>query len=70
MKITAVLKDFHDSPTELGNAIGRDRQVVQGWIERGNIPLDGQIDIEVATKGKHRSELTDEQRKALKRKAA
>lgn len=54
---------LYGSQDALAKAIGVTQATVSGWGEYP--PLPRQIDIEVATGGKLRAELTDEQRRIL-----
>lgn len=45
-------------------AINRNRQTVHEWCKAGRLPLDAQVDWEVATAGKLRADLPDEVRNA------
>jgi hypothetical protein len=38
-------------------AIGRNRQTVHEWCKAGKLPLDAQVDWEVATSGKLKADL-------------
>lgn len=54
---------FYGSQDALAKAIGVKQPTVSGWGE--NPPLPRQIDIEVATGGKLKADLTEEQRRVL-----
>lgn len=54
---------FYGSQDALAKAIGVKQPTVSGWGEYPPIPR--QIDIEVATGGRLKAELTDEERRIL-----
>lgn len=54
---------FYGSQDALARAIGVKQPTVSGWGEYP--PLDRQIDIEVATGGRLKADLTEEQRRVL-----
>jgi hypothetical protein len=55
------------------NARGLDRQLIQGWVKRGSIPLDQQCEYEVASGGQLKADLPEGMRdtaqKPTKRKS-
>jgi hypothetical protein len=55
---------------EAGAAIQLSRQAVYAWRARGVVPLDKQLDYEVATNGALRADIPEETRKVLARKKA
>lgn len=75
MNCEQVLRHFKGRKVDIAAAITTDRepvtrQTVNGWFARNTIPLDQQIKLEVATGGKLRADLSTEQRRALKSRAA
>lgn len=54
----------------IAQAIGADRQLVQGWFDRGRVPLDQQTKFEVATDGELRADVSEEFRDVVVRGAA
>jgi hypothetical protein len=54
----------------VADAIGVDRQVVQGWFERGKVPLEQQTKLEVATDGRLKADVSEEFREIVVRGAA
>jgi hypothetical protein len=51
-------------------ALGIDRQVVHGWSKRNSVPLDSQLQYEVATAGTLRADISDEMRAVLGKQVA
>lgn len=45
-------------------AINRNRQTVHEWCKAGKLPLDAQVDWEVASEGKLKADLPDQVRHA------
>lgn len=46
-----------------------DRQAVQGWFERGRVPVEQQMKYEVDTAGLLKADISEEFRKVVKRGA-
>lgn len=63
----AQLLRFYKTKVEIARAIGIDRQVVQGWFDRGSVPLDQQTKFEVATNGELKADVSDEFREVVAR---
>lgn len=58
---------FYKTKVAISKALGIDRQVVQGWFERGTVPLDQQTKLEVATAGELKAAVSDEFREVVAR---
>lgn len=66
MSPSELLKYFK-TKAAIGRAIGVDRQAVQGWFDRGRVPLDQQTKFEVATSGALLADVSDEFRAVVAR---
>lgn len=69
MKPSDLLKHYR-TKARIARAGNVDRQVVQGWFERGSIPLDQQTKFEVDTLGKLKANVSDEFRRVVQQSAA
>lgn len=54
------LLQHYKTKAAVAAAIGVDRQVVQGWFERGRVPLEKQTEFEVATNGDLKADVSEE----------
>ena len=50
----------------IAHALNIDRQVVQGWYDRGNIPLEPQMRLEVLSRGKLKADVGEDFRKIVR----
>lgn len=66
----AALLRHYKSKTAIAQAGGVDRQVVQGWFDRGRVPLDQQTKYEVDTGGVLKADVSPEFREVVMRGAA
>lgn len=51
---------FFSTQIEAARAIGVSKQAISSWIRRKKIPIDQQIKLEIASKGKLRADVPDE----------
>ena len=63
MTYADLLKHF-GTPAAIATALSTDRQRIHGWKERDKVPIEAQIEIEVATAGALRADIPDELRAA------
>lgn len=61
------LLNHYGTKAAIAAAIGGDRQLVQGWFERGRVPLDQQTKYEVATNGALKADVSEEFREVVAR---
>lgn len=59
------LLKHYQTKVAIAQAGGVDRQVVQGWFDRGRVPLDQQTKYEVATDGALRADVSEEFREVV-----
>lgn len=64
------LLTHYKTKVAIADAGGVDRQVVQGWFDRGRVPLDQQTKYEVATAGALKADVSDEFREVVAKGAA
>lgn len=64
MTPTQLLRHYK-TKVAIAEAIGVDKQVVQGWFERDRVPLDQQTKLEVATAGELKADVSDEFREVV-----
>lgn len=69
MSPSALLRHYK-TKVAIAEAGGVDRQVVQGWFDRGRVPLDQQTKYEVATGGELKADVSDEFRDVVIKGAA
>lgn len=60
------LLHHYKTKAAIAEAGGVDRQVVQGWFERGRVPLDQQTKYEVDSDGALRADVSDEFRRVVR----
>ena len=56
------LISYYGTPAKAASARGLDRQLLHGWKTRGSIPIEQQIEYEVASGGALRADLPAEVR--------
>ncbi len=66
----AQLLKHYGTKVAIADAGEVDRQVVQGWFDRGRVPLDQQTKCEVHTDGALRADVSDEFRDVVIKGAA
>lgn len=64
------LLDHFGTKVAIAEALGADKQRVQGWFDRKKVPMDQQIKLEVATGGVLKADVGDEFREIVARDAA
>jgi hypothetical protein len=64
------LLSHYKTKAAIAEAGAVDRQVVQGWFERGRVPLDQQTKYEVATAGALKADVSEEFRRVVQGQAA
>lgn len=63
------LLSHYRTKVAIAEAGGVERQVVQGWFDRGRVPLDQQTKYEVHTDGVLKADVSDEFRAVVARVA-
>lgn len=64
------LLEHYKTKVAIADAGGVERQVVQGWFDRGRVPLDQQTKYEVHTAGTLRADVSNEFREVVAKGAA
>lgn len=59
------LLKHYKTKVAIADACGVDKQVVQGWFERGSVPLAHQTTLEVDTGGDLKADVSDEFREVV-----